>query len=152
MALGQAGLSPDRLEVEITESALMDVSREHSELLQRLRARRISLAIDDFGTGYSSLDYLRRLLVDRIKIAQEFVRDIAGDGPDATITRIAVLLGRALGLAVLAEGVETAEQLGKLELWGCQEVQGFLFARPMLAADLAPVLAARAPAQPLAPA
>jgi len=108
-----------------------------------LRERGVTVAIDDFGTGYSSLDYLRRLPVDRIKIAQQFVQDIAAAGSDATITRIAVLLGRALGITVLAEGVETREQVARLKLWGCHEVQGYLFAKPMAAPELATFLATR---------
>jgi EAL domain-containing protein (putative c-di-GMP-specific phosphodiesterase class I) len=82
------------------------------------------------------LAYLRRLPADRIKIAQVFVQEIGHEGADATITRIAVLLGRGLGLEVVAEGVETPEQLAKLKEWGCGEVQGFLFAKPMLAEEL----------------
>jgi diguanylate cyclase (GGDEF)-like protein/PAS domain S-box-containing protein len=139
-ALAEAGLAPDRLEIEITESALVDVSREHNDLLQRLRATGITIAIDDFGTGFSSLDYLRRLPVDRIKIAQEFVRDIASGGADATIARIVVLLGHALGLEVVAEGVETAGQLKMLKRWGCREVQGYLFAKPLTAEEVAALL------------
>jgi EAL domain-containing protein (putative c-di-GMP-specific phosphodiesterase class I) len=139
-ALSEVGLAPDRLELEITESAFMDVTREHRNLLRRLRGRGISIAIDDFGTGYSSLAYLRRLPADRIKIAQEFVQQIAGNGADATITRTAVLLGQGLGLQVVAEGVETAEQLAILKLWGCEEAQGYLFARPMPPEELDRVL------------
>jgi diguanylate cyclase (GGDEF)-like protein len=134
--MAEAGLSPDRLEIELTETALVDVSREHSDLLQRLRARGIAIAIDDFGTGYSSLLYLRRLPVDRIKIAQEFIQEIAAGGANATVARVAVLLGRELGLGVVAEGVETPEQLERLKQWGCPEVQGFLFARPMSPEEL----------------
>lgn len=142
-ALAEAGLTADKLEVEITETALVAVSRGHDDLLQRLRATGISIAIDDFGTGFSSLDYLRRLPVDRIKIAPEFVRDIAAGGTDATIARIVVLLGRALGLEVLAEGVETAAQLEKLKRWGCREVQGYLFAKPLPAQEIASFLGGR---------
>jgi diguanylate cyclase (GGDEF)-like protein len=142
-AMAEARLSPDKLEIELTETALVDVSREHSDLLQRLRARGIAIAIDDFGTGYSSLLYLRRLPVDRIKIAQEFIQEIAGGGANATVARVAVLLGRELELDVVAEGVETSEQLERLKEWGCPEVQGFLFARPMSPEELVRFLAAR---------
>ena len=137
-------IAPERIELELIESVLIEIVQRHSESLDRLRKSGVRLAVQKFGSGYSSLDYLRRLPVDSIKIAQEFVRDIAGGGPDATITRIAILLGRALGLRVLAEGVETAEQFAKLKLWGCQEVQGYLFARPMPAEQFAAVLAERA--------
>jgi EAL domain-containing protein (putative c-di-GMP-specific phosphodiesterase class I) len=142
-AMTEAGLSPDKLEIELTETAMVDVSREHHDLLQRLRARGIAIAIDDFGTGYSSLLYLRRLPVDRIKIAQEFIQEIAGGGANATVARIAVLLGRELKLDVVAEGVETTEQLERLKEWGCPEVQGFLFARPMSPEELVHFLAIR---------
>ena len=142
-AIVEFGLSADKLEIELTETALMDVSREHSDLLQRLRTRGIAISIDDFGTGYSSLLYLRRLPVDRIKIAQEFIQGIGAGGANATVARVAVLLGRELGLDVVAEGVETAEQLERLKQWGCPEVQGFLFARPMSPEELVRFLASR---------
>jgi diguanylate cyclase (GGDEF)-like protein len=145
--MAEAGLSPDNLEIELTETAMVDVSREHSDLLQRLRARGVAIAIDDFGTGYSSLLYLRRLPVDRIKIAQEFIQEISGVGADATVARVAVLLGRELGLDVVAEGVETAEQAARLKEWGCPEAQGYLFARPMSPDDLVRFLATRDAAQ-----
>jgi EAL domain-containing protein (putative c-di-GMP-specific phosphodiesterase class I) len=135
-ALSEVGLAPSRLELEITETAFMEITREHRNLLGRLQARGISIAIDDFGTGYSSLAYLRHLPADRIKIAQVFVQEIGNDGADATITRMAVLLGQGLGLEVVAEGVETPEQLAKLKLWGCGEVQGYFFAKPMPAEEL----------------
>jgi EAL domain-containing protein (putative c-di-GMP-specific phosphodiesterase class I) len=142
-AIADADLSPDKLEIELTETAMVDVSREHSDLLQRLRSRGITVAIDDFGTGYSSLLYLRRLPVDRVKIAQEFIQEIARGGADATVARVAVLLGRELGLEVCAEGVETAEQLERLKQWGCPEVQGYLFARPMGPEELVRFMAER---------
>jgi diguanylate cyclase (GGDEF)-like protein len=140
-AMADAGLTPAEVEIELTETALMDVSREHSDLLQRLRGRGISIAIDDFGTGYSSLLYLRRLPVDRIKIAQEFIQEIGAAGSNATVARVAILLGRELGLDVVAEGVETTAQLERLKQWGCAEAQGFLFAKPMPAEELVRFLA-----------
>jgi diguanylate cyclase (GGDEF)-like protein/PAS domain S-box-containing protein len=142
-ALAEARLPPSMLEIEITESALMAATREHSDLLQRLRARGHTVAIDDFGTGYSSLLYLHRFPVDRLKIAQDFVRDIVHDNGDAAITRVAIGLARELGLAVIAEGVETADQLGRLMAWGCPEIQGYLASRPVEPEQLAPLLSAR---------
>jgi diguanylate cyclase (GGDEF)-like protein len=141
-ALADAGLPPDKLEIEITESALVEASHAHDDLLQRLRCRGISIALDDFGTGYSSLSYVRHLPVDRIKIAQEFVRGITTNRGDASITRFSVRLARELGLDVVAEGVETPEQLAKLKEWGCTGVQGYLISRPLPADELAPFLAA----------
>ncbi|MBV8406349.1 MAG: EAL domain-containing protein [Alphaproteobacteria bacterium] len=135
--LAEAGLPAERLELEITESAFIEVTREHWDLLRRLRARGMTIALDDFGTGYSSLVYLRSLPADRIKLAQVFVEDIADEGADTTIAEAAVLLGRGLGLEVTAEGVERPEQLAKLKLLNCDEAQGYLLAKPMLAEDLA---------------
>ena len=141
-ALADAGLPPEALELEITETAFVEVTREHTALLRRLRARGITIAIDDFGTGYSSLLYLRSMPADRIKIAQVFVEGVATDDADATITQIAVRLGQGLGLKVVAEGVETPEQLAKLKLWNCDEAQGYLLAKPMPADQLAILLRA----------
>jgi diguanylate cyclase (GGDEF)-like protein len=141
-ALADAGLSPDKLEIEITESALVEASRAQDDLLPRLRSRGITIAIDDFGTGYSSLTYVRHLPVDRIKIAQEFIQGITTNKGDASITRFSVRLARELGLDVVAEGVETLDQLAKLKEWGCTGVQGYLISMPLPAEELAPFLAA----------
>ena len=141
-ALADAGLPPDKLEIEITESALVEASLAHDDLLQRLRSRGISIALDDFGTGYSSLSYVRHLPVDRIKIAQEFVQGITTNKGDASITRFSVRLARELGLDVIAEGVETPDQLAKLKEWGCTGAQGYLISTPLPAEELASFLAA----------
>lgn len=119
------------LEVELTETVLMDASRRHGETLQRLRDQGVRIAIDDFGTGYSSLDYLRRFPADRIKIAQSFVADLETSAGDRAIVRAALGLARELGLGVIAEGIETQEQLLLLKSWGCREGQGYYFARPL---------------------
>ena len=124
---------------------LIGVSREHGNFLERLRQRGVAVALDDFGTGYSSLQYLRRLPVDRLKIAQEFVQGMATDQGHRTITRTIVRLARGLGLEVVAEGVETPEQLAVLHRWGCHEVQGYLFARPMPGEAMAAFLATGLP-------
>ena len=129
--LQETGLPPERLELELTETVLMVASREHRDLLTRLRARGIRVALDDFGTGYSSLNYLRRFPVDRIKIAQEFVSQILGVGSSAAIVKATLGLARELGIAVIAEGVENDEQLELLTRWGCPEAQGYLFAPPL---------------------
>ncbi|MGD1877763.1 MAG: EAL domain-containing protein [Kiloniellaceae bacterium] len=138
--LAAAGLTPDLLEIELTETALMQTSREHRETLERLRAKGYRLAIDDFGTGYSSLDYLRRLPVDRIKIDRSFIGKITSDAGDATIVKAAINIAQDFGLTVIAEGVETADQLALLHDWGCREVQGYYFAKPMPAAEVAKLL------------
>ena len=118
----------------------MDASRHHNGVLEHLRALGLRLAIDDFGTGYSSLDYLRRFPFDRIKIAQNFIFDLGLAPENAVIVRAAIGMARELGIAVLAEGVETEAQLKLLRKWGCSDVQGFYFARPMAPTNLEPLL------------
>jgi diguanylate cyclase (GGDEF)-like protein/PAS domain S-box-containing protein len=142
MALAETGLSPGSLEIEVTETALMGTSSGHDNVIERLRARGLRIAIDDFGTGYSSLLYLRRFPVDRIKIAQEFVKDIGIEPNDTAIVKAAIGLARELGIGVIAEGVETADQVRLLHAWGCRQAQGFYFAAPMPAEDVLPLLRA----------
>ena len=129
--LAETGLPPRYLELELTESALMDVSREHTDVLKRLRGRGIRLAIDDFGTGYSSLDYLHRYPVDRLKIAQVFVRDLVVDRGATAIVKAVIGLAHALKLNVTAEGIETSEQAELLRGLGCRDGQGFYFSKPL---------------------
>jgi diguanylate cyclase (GGDEF)-like protein/PAS domain S-box-containing protein len=134
--LAQTGLPARLLEIELTETVLMDVSLEHSLALARLRRKGMTIAIDDFGTGYSSLGYLRQFPVDRIKIAQDFVRDLATAPGQAAIAKATIGLARDLGVAVIAEGVETREQLEALKAWGCTEIQGYYFAKPLSIEDV----------------
>jgi diguanylate cyclase (GGDEF)-like protein/PAS domain S-box-containing protein len=138
--LADTGLRPGLLEIEMTETALMGTSSGHDNVVERLRARGLRIAIDDFGTGYSSLLYLRRFPVDRIKIAQEFVKDIGIEPNDTAIVKAAIGLARELGIGVLAEGVETADQLRLLHEWGCRQAQGFYFAAPTSAEEVLPLL------------
>jgi diguanylate cyclase (GGDEF)-like protein/PAS domain S-box-containing protein len=138
--LADTGLPPQMLELELTETVLMNASREHVDIILRLRQLGITIAIDDFGTGYSSLDYLRRFPVDRIKIAQNFVQHLESTPGDVSIVKATIGLARELGINIMAEGVETLEQLALLEKWGCKEVQGFYFAEPLAPEDIAQLL------------
>lgn len=134
MALDASGLPAHRLELEITESVLMEDAEGALACLHRLRALGVRIALDDFGTGYSSLSYLRRFRFDKIKIDRSFIRDIAN--PDtAAIVRAIVGIGGRLGAAITAEGVETQEQLEQVRKEGCTQVQGYLFSRPLPAAE-----------------
>jgi len=132
--LKETGADPAALELEITESALMQPSEELFERLHRLRRLGITLALDDFGTGYSSLAYLKRLPISRLKLDRSFVMDIPLDAEDLAIATATLSMASDLGLAVVAEGVETQAQVDFLSGRGCQVLQGFLFGRPMAAA------------------
>ena len=142
-ALAVSGLPAERLELELTESLLMDNDGLARQLLDDLRAAKIHLALDDFGTGYSSLSYLRAFAIDKVKIDQCFVRDLPSDQSSVAIIRAVVGLGRGLGLRVNAEGCETNEQLQLLRELGCDEVQGYLHGRPEPAAAIAASLMAQ---------
>ena len=133
-ALVASGLSPHRLELEITESMLMQDSEAAVASLHRLKGLGVRIALDDFGTGYSSLSYLRRFPFDKIKIDRSFIRDI-GDPDTAAIVRAIVGIGARLGATVTAEGVETREQLEQVRQEGCTEVQGFLYSKPIPAPE-----------------
>jgi diguanylate cyclase (GGDEF)-like protein/PAS domain S-box-containing protein len=134
-ALKETGLDPALLELELTESIMMQDVEHSIAVLRSLKALGIQLSIDDFGTGYSSLAYLKRFPIDRLKIDQAFVRDITIDPDDAAITSTIISMAKTLGLKVIAEGVETVEQQAFLCAEGCDELQGYFIARPM-AADL----------------
>jgi diguanylate cyclase (GGDEF)-like protein/PAS domain S-box-containing protein len=138
--LAEFELAPRLLELELTESVLMEASRDHNALLSRLRERGHGIAIDDFGIGYSSLDYLRRYPVDRIKIAQTFITDIGVESGSDAIVRAGLGLARELNIEVVVEGVETADQLALLKSWGARIVQGYYFAKPMLAGKVSELL------------
>ena len=140
MALREAGMAPDGLEIEITESALVQDTATSIATLRALRKMGVRIAIDDFGTGYSSLAYLKRLPVDILKIDKSFVKNIAVDTGDAAIARTIISLARNFDLTVHAEGVETRQQLEFLADRGCDRAQGYLFARPVPAADLLPLV------------
>lgn len=141
-ALAETRLDPRRLELEITESLLLDQSRAVVETLRRISEFGVKIAMDDFGTGYSSLSYLRRFPFDKIKIDQAFTRAINKDQDAVPIVRAIIALGKSLGMLTTAEGVETREQLELLRAEGCHEAQGYLFSRPVPAAGV-PLLLSR---------
>jgi diguanylate cyclase (GGDEF)-like protein/PAS domain S-box-containing protein len=136
LILKETGLPPRYLELELTETILMHDADSSLGLLEALKAMGVRLAIDDFGTGYSSLSYLKRFPIDTLKIDQSFVHDIPADADDATIVSAVIGMGKNLNHRVIAEGVETHEQLAFLRAQGCDEGQGFLFSHPLSAADL----------------
>ena len=130
-ALGDIGLDPHRLELEITESALMRSAEQTVDTLKMLKAMGARIAADDFGTGYSSLNYLRRFPIDTLKLDQSFIHEIVTDRATAAIVAAVIGMARGLGLEVIAEGVETPEQRTLLVQEGCHIMQGFLFGRPL---------------------
>jgi diguanylate cyclase (GGDEF)-like protein/PAS domain S-box-containing protein len=135
-ALDRSGLPPQLLELELTESILLQDVDNTLETVRQLKAMGVRLAIDDFGTGYSSLSYLKRFAVDRLKIDQSFLRDVNTDPDNAAIVRAVIQLAQSLRLGIIAEGVETQEQLDFLREAGCHEMQGYLFSRPLAPAAL----------------
>jgi len=128
------------LELELTETVLMEASRDHNDVLLRLRQAGHRIAVDDFGSGYSSLDYLRRYPVDRIKIAQTFIMDIGTEPGNDAIVRAALGLARELNIEVVVEGVETLAQLELLKGWGGRIVQGYYFAKPLDVSEVTQLL------------
>ncbi|MGK2953439.1 MAG: putative bifunctional diguanylate cyclase/phosphodiesterase [Thiobacillus sp.] len=139
-ALQQAKLEPAYLELELTESFVMHDAERINVAMQALKALGVDISVDDFGTGYSSLSYLKRFPVDRLKVDKSFVRDIDTDPDDAAIVRAIITLGHALGLKVVAEGVETAAHLEFLRQHGCDELQGYYFSRPVPATEMEALL------------
>ena len=144
-ALELAGLQPAMLELELTESILIGDTENVLATVKRLKAMGVKLSIDDFGTGYSSLSYLKRFEVDKLKIDQSFIRDLATDTEDAAIVRAIIQMARSLGLRTIAEGVESREVADLLRLYDCDEVQGYFYGRPMPAEDFMAFIAARVP-------
>jgi len=140
-ALASAGLPASRLELEITESVLLEKSERNITILNQLRDLGVRISMDDFGTGYSSIGYLRSFPFDKIKIDQSFVRDLLVDEGSLAIVRAIAGLGVSFGMITTAEGVETEEQMRCLNLEGCIEVQGYLYSRPVPANEIVGVLA-----------
>jgi EAL domain-containing protein (putative c-di-GMP-specific phosphodiesterase class I) len=134
-ALRDTGLKPSRLELEITESVMLTDSDQTLETLHALRAMGIRISMDDFGTGYSSLSYLRAFPFDKIKIDRSFIEDVGSKDANFEIIKAVIALGQSLGMATTAEGVETEAQLDAVRAHGCDEIQGFLFSRPLAEKD-----------------
>ncbi|MFL9671911.1 MULTISPECIES: putative bifunctional diguanylate cyclase/phosphodiesterase [Pseudomonas] len=143
--LKQTGLPPNQLELEITESVLMQNVDDTVDILNRIKAMGVRLALDDFGTGYSSLSYLRRFPIDVLKIDQSFVRGLHENSQDAQLISAIIGMGKSLELNIIAEGVETVEQLDFLRAQHCEEGQGFLFSKAVPAKDFAQLLQVGSP-------
>ncbi|MCG5485164.1 MAG: PAS domain S-box protein [Sinorhizobium meliloti] len=141
-ALSATSLDPARLQLEITETVLLDESEHNLELLQDLRRLGVKIAMDDFGTGYSSLGYLRSFPFDKIKVDQAFVRDLPHGKESLAIVKAVAGLGQSLGMTTTVEGVETEDQLAVVNSEGFNEVQGYLFSRPLPAAEISKLIAA----------
>ncbi|PEQ13279.1 hypothetical protein B2G71_07530 [Novosphingobium sp. PC22D] len=137
-ALAASGVAPERLELEITENLLVHECEVHTRLLHRLRAFGARIALDDFGTGYSSLNYLRSFPFDKLKIDRSFVRDLTCDGDSLSIVEMLLRLARDFSMETIVEGVENEGQFAALTAMGCDQVQGFLFGRPIPASELPP--------------
>jgi EAL domain-containing protein (putative c-di-GMP-specific phosphodiesterase class I) len=139
-ALAASGLEPSLLELELTESMVMQNAERAASVLVAIRKMGVRLAIDDFGVGYSSLAQLKRLPIDTLKVDRSFIRDIPQDAEDSAIAEAIIAMGKRLRLTVVAEGVETAEQQAFLREHDCDEMQGFLFSRPVPAGEFAELL------------
>jgi EAL domain-containing protein (putative c-di-GMP-specific phosphodiesterase class I) len=134
--LTTTGLPAEMLELEITESSILENLDETVRKLQQLKMMGMTVAIDDFGTGYSSLSYLKQLPLDRLKIDRSFVKDTPDDRDDCAIVRTIIAMSASLGLSVIAEGVENREQVEFLRAGGCNEIQGYLISKPVPAAEI----------------
>jgi EAL domain-containing protein (putative c-di-GMP-specific phosphodiesterase class I) len=135
--LDETGLPPQYLELELTESLLMSNEDLMFPVLQELKEIGLNLVIDDFGTGYSSLSYLKQFPVNKLKIDRSFIRDLSIDPDDAAITSAIISMAKGLGLKVIAEGVETNEQMAFLRDHLCDEIQGYFFSKPITASEIA---------------
>lgn len=134
-AIRRAEVSPRLIDLELTETTLLDDHQAAREQIMRLQADGVSFCVDDFGTGYASFDYIERLKVNGIKIDQGFVHSLTMQPESLTVIRAIIGLGHAFGIRVIAEGVEREDQLAALQQEGCDEVQGYLFSRPLPAAE-----------------
>ena len=139
--LAKTGLEPRYLQLELTETFLMQDSKSTAAVLKELKDIGVHLALDDFGTGYSSLSYVKRFPIDTLKIDQSFVRDLATDADDASIVSAVISMGKSLHMRVVAEGVETREQLEFLREHSCPFAQGYYFSPPVSAGEFRQLLA-----------
>jgi EAL domain-containing protein (putative c-di-GMP-specific phosphodiesterase class I) len=135
--LADTGFDPKCLELELTETFLMQDSKSTSLVLGAIKALGVQLALDDFGTGYSSLSYMRRFPIDTLKVDRSFVRDLTMDASDASVVSAVINMGRSLHMRVVAEGVEALDQVLFLKEHGCSEAQGYHFSRPLQAREFA---------------
>ncbi|MGD9386190.1 MAG: EAL domain-containing protein, partial [Thioalkalispiraceae bacterium] len=147
--INDCNLGKNQIQLEMTESILMRYDTDVVDTLNKIRQQGISIALDDFGTGYSSLSYLKRFPIDTIKIDRSFIRDIKTDPDDAALTSAIIAMGKSLELQVIAEGVETDEQLEFLRQQDCDAIQGFLISKPQPIADLNEVLNASDTLKPM---
>jgi EAL domain-containing protein (putative c-di-GMP-specific phosphodiesterase class I) len=143
-SLERWGIKPGKMEVELTESVLMETTQQQSGIIERIRKLGLNVAIDDFGTGYSSLNYLTKYPVDRLKIAQELVLGVTTDSRHSSVVRAAIRLAQELNIGVIAEGVESAEQALFLVSAGCKYAQGYYFSCPIGAESATKLLRDRA--------
>ena len=139
-ALNDSGMAPNLLELEITESMMMSNPTKMMDVLVGIKSMGVRLAIDDFGTGYSSLAQLKHFPIDTIKIDRSFIRNVPDNAEDKAITHAIIAMGETLGLTVVAEGVETIEQLNYLKGQSCNEMQGFYFSKPIVPEQFADLL------------
>ena len=140
MILKETQLPPQHLELEITESTLMENIETVVTILEQLHKQGIRVAIDDFGVGYSSLNYIKRLPIDTLKIDRFFITNITNNADDAAIVAAIIAMSHAMGLKVVAEGVEEQEQLQMLQDLKCDQIQGYLFSRPIAEAEATKLL------------
>lgn len=146
--LDESELAPEFLELELTESSIMSNAEATIIVLNKLQTKGVAISVDDFGTGFSSLSYLKRLPIDSLKVDQSFVRDLATDPDDAALVMAIVNLAHTLRLRVVAEGVETQEQLRFLRLLRCDEIQGYLISKPLPVEGIEKLLARAKPRVP----
>jgi EAL domain-containing protein (putative c-di-GMP-specific phosphodiesterase class I) len=142
LVLQDTGFDPQYLDLELTETFLLQDSRSTTAILQTLWDLGVRFALDDFGTGYSSLSYMRRFPIDTLKIDESFVRDVTSDDESASVVQAIIDMGKGLHMRVVAEGVETSEQLNFLRERACPEAQGFFLARPVIAKHIGRLLEA----------
>src|SRR5690606_16538690 len=139
--LEKTGFPASSLELEITEGVAVDDAEKAISRMQEMRRLGVRIAIDDFGTGYSSLNYLKRFPLNHLKIAQPFVQDMASNPYDRALVEAMIFIAHSLDMSVVAEGVETAEQLALLKKLGCDEIQGYYYSRPLTADKFTHLLA-----------